>query len=145
MVVGASYPRRGTRGGESGWRRSALDPPRGAAALPMGAASFDGDSSPHEGGLAAQGGSSPGTAVAERRRLWRARRRGGQPRSALAVSWPLGAWSSSTEVSSSDNTKDNGGTRLSETGHCIARMLNAAASPGLQGCVNGAMRRAPAV
>jgi hypothetical protein len=48
-VDGASYPRRGTHGGESGRRRSALDLPRGAAALPAGAASFDGDSWPHEG------------------------------------------------------------------------------------------------
>jgi hypothetical protein len=59
-MVRASCPR---------WRRSALEPPRGAAALPMGAASFDGDSWPHEGGLAAQGGRSPGTAAVERRRV----------------------------------------------------------------------------
>jgi hypothetical protein len=70
-MVRASCPRWGTCGREIGCRRSALEPPRGAAALPMGAASFDGDSWPHEGGLAAQGGRSPGTAAVERRRVWR--------------------------------------------------------------------------
>jgi hypothetical protein len=70
MVDGASYPRQGTRGGESRWHRSASDPPRGVVALPTGVASFDGDYWPHEGGLVAQGGSLPGTAVAERRKVW---------------------------------------------------------------------------
>jgi hypothetical protein len=66
-VDGASSSRWGTRGGESEQRRLASDPPRGTAALPAGAALFDGDSWPHEGGLVAQGGSSLGTAAVERR------------------------------------------------------------------------------
>jgi hypothetical protein len=69
-VDGASDPRWGAPGGESGRRRSASDPPRGAVALPAGAASFDRDSWPHDGGLASQGGSSPGTAAVERCRVW---------------------------------------------------------------------------
>jgi hypothetical protein len=60
-----------TSAGESGRRRPASGPPGGAAALPAGAASFDGDSWPHEGGLVAQGGSSPETVAAERRIVWR--------------------------------------------------------------------------
>jgi hypothetical protein len=69
-VDGASYPRWGARGGETGRHWSASDPPRGAVSLSTGAASFDRESCPHEGGLAAQGGSSPGTAATERRRAW---------------------------------------------------------------------------
>jgi hypothetical protein len=69
-VDGVSYPRRGTHGGENGWHRSASDPPRGAAALPAGAASFDRESWPHEGSLVAQGGSSPGTVASKRSRAW---------------------------------------------------------------------------
>jgi hypothetical protein len=57
----------GCRGGESRRHRSASVPPRGAMALPAGAASFDEDSWPHEGDLVAQGGSSPGTVAVERR------------------------------------------------------------------------------
>jgi hypothetical protein len=70
MVDGASYPRWGACGEESRRHRSASDPPHGAAALPAGAASFDGESWPHEGGLVAQGRSSPGTAAAEWHRAW---------------------------------------------------------------------------
>jgi hypothetical protein len=41
--------------------------------------------------------------------------------SAAAAVWPLGAWSSSTEASSADNTEDSVETKLSETGQCTAR------------------------
>jgi hypothetical protein len=71
--------------------------------------------------------------------------RGGQPGSAAAAVWPLGTWSSSMEASSTDNAEDNMETRLLEIGHCTARMLNAAASSGLQGPTDGAVRRAMAL
>jgi hypothetical protein len=66
--------------------------------------------------------------------------RGSQPGSAAAAVWPLGAWSSSMEVSSADNVEDSVETRHSETCHCTTRTLDAAVSSGLQGRVYGAAR-----
>jgi hypothetical protein len=46
------------------------------------------------------------------------------------------------EASWADNTEDNGETRLSETGHCTVRTVDATVSPDLQGRTDGAARRA---
>jgi hypothetical protein len=63
-------PQQGARGGGSGQCRLALNPPRDALALAVGAALIDRDAWLHEGGMAAQGGNSPGKAAVERHGVW---------------------------------------------------------------------------
>jgi hypothetical protein len=65
--------------------------------------------------------------------------------SVVAVVWPPGAWSSLTEVSSTDSAVDSVEMSLSEIGRCTARTLDAAASSSSQGRADGAARQAMAV